>query len=85
LDGGFANRVPVLGETPKQTYASSSLVCFESEPVNVSHIKPSHLTNAGLLICTLFRSGEEITEIKLVVQVNLEEGQLTRTIYNPLD
>lgn len=71
---------------------------FRVDRVDVSHIKPSHLSNAGLLICTLLQkqgpggAEKELADIKMVVQVSTQaptgqqgEPQLVRCVYNPME
>lgn len=53
--------------------------------VDVSRIKPSNLSNAGLLIATLISEGREIIDIKMVVQVSQDGESFIRVIYNPLE
>ncbi|GBG33501.1 Hypothetical Protein FCC1311_097242 [Hondaea fermentalgiana] len=77
----------VLGRTPPTNYTGTNTMEFRTDVVDVSHIKPSQLSNAGLLICSL-RSGPdeaEIAEVKMVVQVNTQDGEFIRCIYSPLD
>ena len=58
---------------------------FQVDHIDVSTIKPSNLSNAGLLIATLKSEGREIIDIKMVVQVSQDGGNFTRKIYNPLE
>lgn len=55
--------------------------------IDVSGIKPSFLANSGLLIATLVSEGQEVIDVKLVVQVSQEAkgGTFTRNIFNPLE
>lgn len=77
----------VLGRTEPSNYMGTSTMEFRVDTVDVSHIKPSQLSNAGLLICTLRTGPEqnEVAEIKMVVQVNTQNGEFVRCIYNPMD
>jgi len=64
---------------------------FKVDTIDVSNINPGHLSNSGLLICTLKTDNTEIAEIKMVVQVSprkkedSNEEELVRCIYNPLE
>ena len=58
---------------------------IQVDAVDVSDIKPSHLTNAGLLTATLKSNGVHVIDINMVVQVNEVKGEYIRTIFNPLD
>jgi len=66
---------------------------FAIERVDVSHIKPSHLSNAGLLVCSLTENGgaDEVAEINMVVQVTPQmragsnQEEFIRCIYSPLE
>ena len=57
----------------------------QASHIDVSGIKQSNLTNAGLLIATLVSQGEEVIDIKLVVQVTKNGDDFVRIIFNPLD
>jgi len=80
----------ILGRSPKMEYSRErSTFHFRVDAVDVSHIKPSQLSNAGLLICTLKASdGSDLTEVKMVVQVSTQSNRNTgkpehvRCIYN---
>jgi hypothetical protein len=59
---------------------------MQTDRIDVSAIKPSALTNAGLLISTLTSNGEELMDLKLVVQVlKNDKGDFVRCVYSPLD
>ena len=55
--------------------------------INVDGIKPSRLTNAGLLTATLKSGKESVIDVNMVVQVSQEAkgAPLVRCIFNPLD
>ena len=53
--------------------------------IDVSGIKPSILTNAGLLIATLCSGGREVMDLNMVVQVQQTGSDFVRLIYNPLE
>ena len=86
-----------LGKTEVTNYKSSpkqNIMYFSVDSVNVSSIKKGHLTNSGLLSCSMFVPShgggggeeEEIFKLNLVVNVVLnDEGEYVRTIYNPLE
>ena len=57
----------------------------QAPQIDVSGIKPSNLTNAGLLIATLMSQGQEVIEVKLVVQVSKSGEDFMRVIFNPLE
>ena len=82
----------MLGSTKESELCSGQLSSFDFsvERVDVSHIKPSHLSNVGLLICTLLEEGREVADIKMVVQVTPQKQAggkevFIRCIYNPLE
>lgn len=59
---------------------------FKVDEVNVGGIKPSRLTNAGLLTATLKSGTDDVIDVNMVVQVASDRGgPLTRCIFNPLD
>ena len=45
---------------------------WQAPQIDVSGIKPSNLTNAGLLIATLMSQGQEVIEVKLG-QISIDE------------
>lgn len=56
--------------------------------MDVSDVPKEQLANAGLLICSLVLAGEEVVDVKMVVQVSKtdeSDGEYMRCIYNPLD
>lgn len=87
MDCVTKRNIIVLGRTEPSNYMGTSTMEFRVDTVDVSHIKPSQLSNAGLLICTLRTGPEqnEVAEIKMVVQVNTQNGEFVRCIYNPMD
>ena len=61
------------------------------DKIDVSGIKPSKLTNVGLLAATLNGTPDgatkprHIIDVNLVVQVSEEGGEFKRCIFNPLE
>ena len=76
----------VLGKTEGDDYDGEGSFRFHVDGIDVSGIKSKHLTNAGLLVCTLIdRDGVDVADIKLVVQVTKCGSSLERTIFNPFE
>ena len=74
-----------LGRTEPQTYtAGDCRFSFSISEIDVSEVKPSALSNAGLLIATLHSGDRELLDLSMVVQVQSQDGELYRVIYNPL-
>ena len=75
-----------LGETAAQTYGVGRCQFqFSAAEIDVSKVRPSELSNAGLLIASLVCDGRELMDLNMVVQVQQQGGELFRMIYNPLD
>jgi len=93
LARALTDRCAVLGRTEETDYDGDSSLHFAIERVDVSHIKPSHLSNAGLLVCSLTENGgaDEVAEINMVVQVTPQmragsnQEEFIRCIYSPLE
>lgn len=60
------------------------ILLVKVDHIDVSGIRPSRLTSAGLLIAELLCEGGTVGCINMVVQVT-ERGELTRVVFNPLE
>ncbi len=58
---------------------------WQTPSIDVSSIKPSKLTNTGLLIASLSSDGREVVDVNMVVQVTRDGDEFTRVIYSPLE
>ncbi|DBA02393.1 TPA: hypothetical protein N0F65_007212 [Lagenidium giganteum] len=75
-----------LGELkPKDYREGDNHFQFSVSHVDVSGIEPSQLTNCGLLIASFKGDEGDIMDLKMVVQVSEQRGELNRIIYNPLE
>ena len=61
--------------------------CFrQADEIDTSGIKPSALSNAGILCASLHGQEDDgILDVKLVVNVEKDKGEFIRTIFNPLE
>ena len=74
-----------LASTEPQIFeAGDCQFSFSIPEIDVSEVKPSALSNAGLLIATLQSGDCELLDLSMVVQVQPQDGELYRVIYNPL-
>uniref|UniRef100_A0A7S2V3U6 Uncharacterized protein n=1 Tax=Fibrocapsa japonica TaxID=94617 RepID=A0A7S2V3U6_9STRA len=90
VDSSHTRHIIILGSTEPDDYAEGPNNFYFSVPsVNISGVKPGALTSAGLLVASLKGTvgGDKvhIVDIKMVVQVEEEDGQFIRNIFNPLE
>lgn len=91
VDSIRKRHIIVLGASKPRDYPSGEAsFAFGVDSIDVSGIKPSALSNAGLLIASL--SGEsssgdrvEIIDVNLVVQVSKDGDDFVRCVFNPLE
>ena len=70
VDSVMKRYIVILGSVDPCTYKrGKNSFTFKTDRVDVSAIKKSELTNAGLLIATLMINEVEVMDLKLVVQV----------------
>lgn len=78
-----------LGQTDSREFKTGlNEVDFSVSKIDISGIKPSHLSNCGLLTATFFDSERDVVDVNMVVEVSKDpgvDGHFMRRIYNPLD
>ena len=63
-----------------------SLLAVQVPEINVEHLKRHVLANVGLLLAVLVSGGQELLQVSMVTQVTPSaDGQLIRSIFNPLE
>uniref|UniRef100_K3WKE0 Uncharacterized protein n=1 Tax=Globisporangium ultimum (strain ATCC 200006 / CBS 805.95 / DAOM BR144) TaxID=431595 RepID=K3WKE0_GLOUD len=79
--------VDSLGQVEATDYArGDNHFQFTAPQIDVTGIEPSQFTNCGLLIASLKGEEEgEIMDLKMVIQVSEQRGELQRIIYSPLE
>ncbi|OQR83497.1 hypothetical protein ACHHYP_14638 [Achlya hypogyna] len=79
--------VDSLGRTETTDYTrGENHFQFSVAHIDVSGIKPSNLANCGLLSATFkTEAGDDIMDLKMVVQVSKQGDSMQRIIYNPLE
>ena len=72
VDSSYNRIIKVLGETPVEDYPDGeSEMHFEASSINVDGIKPSTLTNAGLLSAVFMANGVEVATVNMVRPKNV--------------
>ncbi|KDO32234.1 hypothetical protein SPRG_02712 [Saprolegnia parasitica CBS 223.65] len=87
VDSVLRRHIIKLGRTDATDYTrGENHFQFSVSHIDVSGIKPSNLANCGLLSAT-FKSedGDDILDLKMVVQVSKQGESMQRIIYNPLE
>eukprot|EP01138_Halocafeteria_seosinensis_P006696 gb/GECG01006845.1/.p1 GENE.gb/GECG01006845.1/~~gb/GECG01006845.1/.p1 ORF type:complete len:139 (+),score=11.70 gb/GECG01006845.1/:1-417(+) len=87
VDGMRKRYIVHLGKTTTETYkGGQNTMKFHASTIDVSDIKPSALSNAGMLCASLYEGSTGIADVKMVVNVHKDkDGEFIRTIYNPLE
>ena len=58
---------------------------FDIDDIDFSGISPSSLANSGLLMAVLIVDGNEVISVNMVVNVDEDQGNFYREIFNPLE
>mmetsp|Transcript_36829 Transcript_36829/g.80492 ORF Transcript_36829/g.80492 Transcript_36829/m.80492 type:complete len:139 (+) Transcript_36829:39-455(+) len=85
VDSAAQRQILELGETETTDYgAGPQNMAFSVPSIDVAGIPKEVLANAGLFVASLLSGSEEVMDVNMVTQVGPRDGELVRTIFNPL-
>jgi hypothetical protein len=86
VDSACKRHIVELGSSDRCVYdVGEHEYTFSHDGFPVDGVKRSSLLNVGLLRAQLCDGDDDVIDIKMMTQVQVVDGQITRTVFNPLD